>query len=872
MLLFGASFHDIKGEHISERENNKQSSSMLSEPPLVGRDEELDRLSAILKRITKGSGGLLLISGEAGIGKTRLATEFEIKAQRSGCRLLIGGCLPSAQIPYLVFLDALNDLFESASEKRKSRTSKIAGAAKKATPELLKAIPLVGGVMKASVALLSEYSESGKGVKLTKEHVLFKVLKMLKEESEKSPLILHLDDLQWADSASIGMLHFLSRNIRDIPILLLGTYRTEEVAADGAGACHPFLESLRILRRENLLIDEISLKPLEEKQLNNIVTEMLQGPVHEQVLEHIFKESGGSPLFATETVRLLVSSGALVLKDQRYNIAGDVKVTIPSSVKEVIQRRIERTSKDERKVLDYAAVLGLNISPELLSGALRMDQLKVLETLERLENNHHLVRETEIGYSFSHEKVQRFTYETISQLRRRELHKVIGGLIEKQLPNEVLFPQLAHHFYHAMENEKAMRYAYESGKFFFKNHAINEAIPQYKRALELGANIKSFEEYRLPTLEGLGDAYEFAGDALSASKYYEEMLDHDIAGISRVRTLRKLAFCWAPSRLGNGDKEKALQFCSMTQSMPEMDAFEEGEILSLLKGIASFEGNWEESKRLGKEAVDRFKKAGNEEEVCAQLIYNIGAYLTTYDLDSALKELNEAEEINKRLQDIFLKEEWSLHMSYVCLSTGRLKETIHHLDEALDIAKKLGVDSILSIIYFYKSFVTSLLEDNESALLFAERSREVAQRINRDALLVAAYGVLTHAYYRLGRLEECRKFASESMRIVESFGGKIFGVQIGFGVIAGAEAAMSSNDWTTAKKRYHEAINIFESSTLLGKIMQAEAMIWFSEALANHSSREEAKQQIERALLIFKRLGNQPRIEKCQQELLKYSI
>lgn len=839
---------------------------MLTEPPLVGRDEEIGRLGSILKKVISGSGGLILLSGEAGIGKTRLATEFERQAQASGCKVLVGGCLPSTQIPYLVFLDALNDLFEDVSEKKKSRSSRFASASKKATPELLKAIPLFGGVLKASAVLFSENSEGEKGKKISKEHVLFKILGMLRAESTKHPVIVHLDDLQWADSASIGMLHFLARNLREVPVLLLGTYRPEEVLLDRAGARHPFLESLRIMRRENLIIDELILKPLVEKELNRVVTEMLQKPVHEQVLSRIFKESGGSPLFAVETVRLLESIGALTMKQGKYHISGKMEDSIPSSVKEVIQRRIERTSKEERKVLDYAAVLGMNINPELLAGALRMEQLPVLEALEHLDNDHKLIHESGAGYSFIHEKVQRFTYEAISSMRRRELHRVVGTLIERQLPNEVLYPDLAFHFYSAKESDKAMRYSYEAGRFCLKNHALLEAIPNFERVLELGPKTKDFEEFKLPATEGLGDAFESGGDVASAAKLYEGMLEAQISGIQRVRVLRKLATCWMPQRLGKGGSDRALAYISMAQVMPEMDALEEGEIYSLLRVLATSESNWEEARRLGMAAEDGFRRAKNQNELIIQLVYNSSTLITTGEIEMALEKLQEADELNQALQDMDIKMEWHMHIGTVYLHMGKIEEAMQHYRDCSEIAKKLGIDSIVSIVNFYQSLSMSLIGDFDNALIFAERSREFADKIKRDFLKMGADAALAHIYYSKGKVIECDRYASEALEIFNSFDKKLKAVNIGMAMIAGAEASRLNNDWEGAQQYYHKAITVFESC-VLGKLMHCFAITWYGDALRERGNNSEAINQLTAALKGFEEIGNQQQIMRCKHEL-----
>jgi predicted ATPase len=222
---------------------------MLSEPPLAGREAELEKLESELKRVIEGSGCLFLIAGEAGIGKTRLAKEFEKRASTQGCKVLVGNCVPSTQIPYLAFLEALKGL-SAEDAGGLSRAGRLKDAAKRSAPDLVGAIPVIGGTAHALAKLLKEYR--GDDGDSDQENLLFGTLEVMRTESAKTPLIVHLDDLQWADSASIGMLHFLARNVHEMRIFLLGTYRTEEVLDQEKGV-HPFLDSLQVMRREGIV-------------------------------------------------------------------------------------------------------------------------------------------------------------------------------------------------------------------------------------------------------------------------------------------------------------------------------------------------------------------------------------------------------------------------------------------------------------------------------------------------------------------------------------------------------------------------------------------------------------------------------------------
>jgi tetratricopeptide (TPR) repeat protein len=828
---------------------------MLSEPSLVGRDEQLSQLNSKLQQVTSGSGGFVLISGEAGIGKTRLATEFERGAVAQGYKVLFGGCLPSAHIPYLVFLDALNDLFKKASEK-KAGWSRLSVAAKKAAPELLEAIPIFGATIKASAELFGQYREEGVAKEVSKEHVLFRTLELLRSESAKHPLVVHLDDLQWADSMSIAMLHFLARNCRDLRVMLLGTYRSEEIL-NKEGGIHPFLESIRMMKREGL-VEELSLKPLGEKEVNQVVSGMMAGPVQEAVLERIFKESGGSPLFAVETVHLLVDSGALVLKDGRYCIVGPLGKAIPSSVKEVILRRIERMSKEDRKTLDYASVIGLSFDSAILAEALRKDHLLLLESLEHLESDHKLVQETESGYMFTHEKVRKFTYDGLSNLRKKEVHRMVGQILEKRLPNDLLYPELAVHFYSAKEGERAMKYSFLAGQFCLGKHAPNEAALFYKRVLELGTSVPGFEQYRLPAIEGLGDAGREGGmTPKERYSYYEQFLTLNEDRKAKARVLVKSAECW--DQFGLGDVDMGMAFLNEAESCPEIEpldlAMSELSKASFLYNDKRFD---ESLKPLAK-AMVFFRETGNSFSLLEGMHLEVGILAWTYRLnearDLAKKRYDEARKLGA--PDTIMGS--VIQLSHICVRRGETDSAITYATEGLGLAHKLASTHWLEEALIVRARAEEMKGNIELARRDAIEALESAREYQSPIHVVTITIDLALYESELRLLDQAEEHFQAAKEAFSMHSNETRQWMEGDFSILRAELLLARGFLQESDELFEKAI---EMSNERGMLLDSlNSHLRYAVSLANRGNRKESQIQFNAAMSVAGRIGCEKRVQ-----------
>ena len=195
--------------------------------------------------------------------------------------------------------------------------------------------------------------------------------------SAKKPLILFIDDLQWADSASLSLLHYISRSISAARVLVLATYRSEELSPDAEGRPHPLLETLRLMRREGLFT-EITLPHLDQADVAALAEKMVGGSLHSELADRLAEESGGNPLFVVESLRMLSEHGSLVQDSGRWRLSID-EVGIPTKIKDIILRRVGMLKPNQRRILDLASVIGEKFDVELLGAVLGQDSLKCLK-------------------------------------------------------------------------------------------------------------------------------------------------------------------------------------------------------------------------------------------------------------------------------------------------------------------------------------------------------------------------------------------------------------------------------------------------------------------------------------------------------------
>ena len=459
---------------------------------LIGRHSDVAQLRETWKTAQQGRSRLVLISGEPGVGKTRLAHELAVYAGLNGGIVLQGGCYEyEATTPYLPLIEALRDwVAEQNPDALRVQLGPLASELARLAPEIETKL---GGV------------EPNPSLSPNEERLRLydHVTRFLQRLAGGHGLLLFIDDIHWADQGTLALLHYLMRNLRTTPLLVLATYR--EVELDRT---HPFADALVEWNRERLAL-RVQLGRLSRQEVGEFLEALFgQTGISGEFTDAVFKETEGNPFFVEEVIKSLIEQGQIYRQEGRWQRQELHDLTIPQSVKETIGRRLNRLSTACLDVLHTAAALGKRFGFEELAAVSTVDEDQLLDALDEAAAVQLVRAENDGVFVFTHDKIREVLYEELNPIRRRRLHRRIGEGLERLLGAgdscaECYIQDLAHHFVEAGEYEKGLRYSIRSAEEADRIYAHDEALHYYAHALEC---VEALDEPEL-----LADLYERMG-------------------------------------------------------------------------------------------------------------------------------------------------------------------------------------------------------------------------------------------------------------------------------------------------------------------------------------------------------------------------
>ena len=477
-----------------------QAQDSLAGGVFVGRHREMDDLKAALEDALSGRGRLVVLAGELGIGKTRTAQELGVLAAQRGAQVLWGHCYEDEGAPpYWPWVQAIRSYIRER-DPNELRSEMGAGAEHIAE--------IVSDVRDMLPGLATPPQVEPEQARF---RLFDAITTFLKNAAQGKPLMLVLDDLQWADRSSLLILEFLAREIGASRLLLVGTFRDVDLPPE-----HPLAQSLDALDQERLL-QRVILGGHSRSDVARFIEVTAGVTPPEEFVEAVHTQTEGNPLFITEVVRLLMQDGELTADS-----GATWTVRIPEGVREVIGRRLNRLSQETNEILTIASVSGREFEPSLIAPLVENTSEDRLREVLQEAMAALVIEELPRGrYQFSHALFRETLVEEMSLTRKARIHATIGETLEELYGDdaEPHAAELAHHFREAQTavgKEKLVRYSLMAGERALASYGYEDALDHFERGLvardiTLSGTEAAFDEENAALLFGLARAKSATG-------------------------------------------------------------------------------------------------------------------------------------------------------------------------------------------------------------------------------------------------------------------------------------------------------------------------------------------------------------------------
>ncbi len=714
-------------------------------PGFFGRTSEQTQLARLFAQAGRGDGQVVLLGGEPGIGKTTLTAVLGRTVAAAGGTVLYGRCLERVSAPYQPFVEALDHYVAYAPrEQLDAHVAELGSELVRLVPSLARRVPGLPPPS-SSDPDTERYLAFGAAVGL------------LAGESSLRPVLLVLDDLHWADPATLQLLHHLAVATPRLSLLVVGTFRSNEVTKED-----PLAEVLADFRREEG-VTRMELSGLSAAEVHDLCTSAAGHVVEDaqsvSFIEELQRDTAGNPYFVWELLRHLVESGGLV-RDEQERWSADpahLRAGLPTSLHEVIAQRVQHLGPRAARVLSAASVIGVGFDLATLMQVVDAGEDEVLDLVEAAERSA-LLRATGDGdtFTFAHALIRHTLYEALRPLRRRKIHADVAVALEKVPVGAPPAALLAHHFTAAGDPSPALHYAELAGHEALDGMAPDEAVRWFGQACTLLDTLQPDDvRRRCDLITQLGIAQRLAGDpayrrtlleALSWAEAIDDPRRMAVAALANTRGYYSAA--------GEVDVERLAGLRATLERLGDDDPCLRVRLLATLCSEMVFESPLPERRAL-------VGRARNE-------AMSIGDPATVVDVHNLVIEaLRHPTGLAERLDDtalaVTLAEDlgdpaayfWAVsHRMRTTLEAGLVAESRQRFDQMAAVAEELGQPVMRWMTIFSGA---------QWALLRAETS--VGEKLAEEAL---AYGTsigqpdafnyyasqLSHARWQQGRLAE----------------------------------------------------------------------------------------------------------------------
>lgn len=783
--------------------------------PFVGRERELSKLQHLLDLSLTGQGGIAWVVGEPGAGKTALLQEFTRRAQEAHPDLIVAGAecndLDGEGDPYLPFREVLalltGDVEKGLAQGSISPTgaNRLRGLIVRSgqvlvdiAPDLInvvipgaRVLGMLGKAVASQAGWLEKLDRLAQKKRtdptlgeasLPQDRVFEEYAAFLRRLAEATPLILTLDDLQWLDSASAGLLFHLGRRLADTRVLIVGTYRPEVIAHGREGGRHPLepvlREFLRTTGEAGIFLGHES--PAEGRVFLDAMLDGEPNRLSEDFREALYRHTEGHPLFVAELWRGMRERGDVTQDPQGRWVAssGVDWSALPPRVEGAVGERIARLGDLEQKILATASVEGDPFTAEVLAVIVRMDPREVVAALGGLDRDHSLVRSAGVrrvgeqrlsSYAFRHDLFRQYIYSRLDPAERAYQHEDVAKTLLAfygQAEGEIV-GQLARHYREAGIADKAFEYSVRAGDQASQVFASADAVGHYSNALDLLASYEASPSQLIHLFRRRGRAMELSGKPEAALENYvmmESMAHHrkdlslELASLTARSVLLAIPTASYDPEKGRTLAERALQLARRAG-----DQAEEAKALWSLLLINRFTNHPVEAVAFGEESLGHARRLGLQEQIAYTLHDLAEVYWMLGEREKSYAALTEATRLWRELENLPMLANSLGYDALHHTMSGDLLKANQLAGESLAISRSIG--NMSGVQFAQTSLGLTLLERGEIGEGISTL-REAVEIGTFSGIYFAMTGIraeLAWALARAGSLEEAMSLAEQAL-------------------------------------------------------------------------------------------------------------
>jgi DNA-binding CsgD family transcriptional regulator/tetratricopeptide (TPR) repeat protein len=719
----------------------------ISSPVFVGRGEELERMRAVLEAATAGTVGMVLIGGEAGVGKTRLLAEFQAGAESAAVRVLEGGCvdLGDAARPYDPFVAALRPWLRSLPA---SEFDRIVGPARSTVMQLIPDLDLGGG---------GEALDAGPASS-TQSTLYLQVLGLIERIAADAVTVIALEDLHWSDRSTRDLLRFLVRNLTHGRVMVIGTYRTDEL-----NERHPFRTLLAELGRSGQ-VDRIELAPFTRSEVHDQLAGILGHPPEHPLVARLHDRGGGNAFFTEELLA----------------VAGRGEERIGLTLRETLLARVGALSTASRDLLRVVAVAGQSARHDVLAMVTRMEQPEIAAALREATDRHLLLAGDNEVMQFRHNLVREAVHDELLPGERLALHAAVAAAVDAlhgdAEMDAAVASELAHHWYEARDAGRALPALLRAGRAAERMFAFGNAFAQFHLALSLWppatptVDDMTRQDLRLRTAEAaaLTGAYD------RAIALVHTAIDDDATFESDAMRTGALLERLAVYHLGSGNPDAAQPVALRALDLLPADppSVARAQVQGILAHALGLQCHFDESDRFAEEALATARLAGSAEAEIRALGCIGRNAASVGDAESGVRTLRQALSLARSAGDVSGAAEISIELALALHWAGDLEGACEVADEGIAESARWGAEGFGIALRAIRGLSAFRLGR------WAEADTWIAGALERGA--VGSPGVMAHGARALldlgrGRLDSAAEHLEIVLLMCQNFTATAYG-------------------------------------------------------------------------------------------------